>query len=87
MEQIFEKAAIELSKVTPSFVKNQCKNIAQLHYSSGVMGFIVNELIDNGSLIVPKEKTNLAIWGINHKQAKASADFRHSFFYSYRSIA
>ena len=67
MEQIFEKAAIELSKVTPSFVKDQCKNIAQLHYSSGVMGFVVNELIDNGSLVVPKEKTNLAIWGINHK--------------------
>ena len=67
MKQIFEKAAIELSKVTPSFVKDQCKNIAQLHYSSGVMGFVVNELIENGSLIVPKEKTNLAIWGINHK--------------------
>ena len=67
MKQIFDKAAIELAKVTPSFVKDQCENIAQLHYSSGVMGFIVNELIDNGSLIVPKEKTNLAIWGINHK--------------------
>ena len=66
MKQIFDKAAIELVKVTPSFVKDQCENIAQLHYSSGVMGFVVNELIDNGSLIVPKEKTNLAIWGINH---------------------
>jgi len=67
MEQIFEKAAIELVKVTPNFVKDQCKNIAQLHYSSGVMGFVVNELIGNGSLTVPKEKTNLAIWGINHR--------------------
>lgn len=47
MEQIFGKAAIELAKVTPSF--------------------LINELIDNGSLIVPKEKTNLAICGINHK--------------------
>lgn len=56
MEQIFQKATSELVKVFPSFVKDQCKNIAQLHYSSGVMGFIVNELIDNGSLIVPKEK-------------------------------
>lgn len=47
MEQIFQETAIELAKVTPSF--------------------LVNELIDNGSLIVPKEKTNLAICGINHR--------------------
>ena len=67
MKKIFDKATTELSKVIPNFVKDQCKNIAQLHYSSGVMGFVVNELIGNGSLIVPKEKTNLAIWGINHK--------------------
>ena len=67
MKQIFDKATTELSKVTPNFVKDQCKNIAQLYCSSGVMGFIVNELIDNGSLIVPKEKINLAIWGINHR--------------------
>lgn len=67
MKKIFDKAATELSKVIPNFVKDQCKNIAQLHYSSGVMGFVVNGLIDNGRLIVPKEKTNLAIWGINHK--------------------
>ncbi len=67
MKKICDKAAYELSKITPSFVKEQCKNITYLHYTNGVMGFIVTELIDNGSLIVPNEKTNLAIWGVNNK--------------------
>ena len=67
MEQIYEKAATELCKVTPGFLKNQCEIIAKLHFSLNSVGTMVNELVDNGSLIVPEEKTNLAIWGINHR--------------------
>ena len=66
MEKICTRASAELTKITPSGVKEQCDDIVKIHYGTNTMGFIVECLIDENKLIVPKERTNLSIWGVNH---------------------
>lgn len=64
MIKISEKAASILAEHAPASVRSQCADIAKIHHRLDVMAFLFEKMVENGQLMVPKEKTNLCIFGV-----------------------
>ncbi len=59
-----DKAAVILAKTAPSRLRLQCVEIAKIQYRLNVSAFVVETLINQGKLILPKEKTPLGVYGV-----------------------
>lgn len=64
MIDISDRAAKILEKTAPAAVKEQCATIAKIHHRLDVAAFILEKLIADGKLYLPKEKTPLCMWGV-----------------------
>lgn len=64
MIEISEKAASILAEHAPASVRSQCADIAKIHHRLDVMAFLFEKMVENRKLMVPKEKTNLCIFGV-----------------------
>ena len=64
MEKICSSAAILFKKHTPKQLKEHCEQLAYVRYQADAMGIIVENLVSDGFLIVPEERTNLCIFGV-----------------------
>ena len=64
MIDISDRAEKILAEHAPASLKEQCGDIAKIHHRLDVAAFLMEELIKENKLIVPKEKTPLCIWGV-----------------------
>ena len=64
MIDISQKAEKILAEHAPASVKEQCADIAKIHYRLDVAAFLLEYLIEKKKLIVPNEETPLCIWGV-----------------------
>ncbi len=64
MINISDMAEKLLAKTVPKDLKAQCSDIAKIHHRLAVAGFIMEALIENEKLIVPKEKTPVGVFGV-----------------------
>ena len=64
MIDISDRAAKILEKSAPASVKEQCATIAKIHHRLDVAAFILEKLIADGKLYLPKEETPLCMWGV-----------------------
>lgn len=53
-----------LAEHTPPSVREQCAPIAKIYHRLDVAAFLLEALIEDGSLTLPAEKTPLCIWGV-----------------------
>ncbi len=60
-------AAELLSKYTPARLREQCEVIAKLQYRLDVTAYIMEALIAQGALILPKEKMPICTYGVKQK--------------------
>ena len=64
MLQISEMAEKMLTEHAPAAVKDQCGAVAKIHHRMDVTAFLLEQLIKDKKLIVPKEQTPLCVWGV-----------------------
>ncbi len=64
MIDISDRAAKILEKSAPAAVKEQCATIAKIHHRLDVAAIILEKLIADGKLYLPKEETPLCMWGV-----------------------
>ena len=64
MIQISRLAEKILAEHTPPSVREQCAPIAKIYHRLDVAAFLLEALIEDGSLTLPAEKTPLCIWGV-----------------------
>lgn len=64
MIDISDRAAKILEKTAPAAVKDQCETIAKINHRLDAAAFILEKLIADGKLYLPKEKTPLCMWGV-----------------------
>ncbi|MBQ8800523.1 MAG: sigma-70 family RNA polymerase sigma factor [Lachnospiraceae bacterium] len=64
MLMISDKAEKRLTEHAPAAVKNQCGDVAKIHYRLDVAAFLMEQLIEDKKLIVPAEQTPLCVWGV-----------------------
>lgn len=61
---ISDRAAKILEKTAPAAVKDQCETIAKITHRLDAAALILEKLIADGKLYLPKEKTPLCMWGV-----------------------
>lgn len=64
MINISDRAAKILEKSAPAAVKDQCETIAKITKRLDAAALILEKLIADGKLYLPKEKTPLCMWGV-----------------------
>ena len=64
MIDISDRATKILEKSAPAALKGQCATIAKINHRLDVAAFILEKLIADGKLYLPKEKTPLCMWGV-----------------------
>lgn len=64
MDKICTMATEICKKYTPKHLQDRCERIAYVYYQADVMGIVVEKLVADGYLIVPKERTNLCVFGV-----------------------
>lgn len=64
MIQISDLAEKVLAEHTPPAVRDQCIPIAKIYHRMDVSAFLMEALIEEGSLTLPAGKTPLCIWGV-----------------------
>ena len=64
MEEICSSAAILFKKHTPKELQEHCEQLAYVRYQADAMGIIVENLVSDGFLTVPEERTNLTVFGV-----------------------
>ncbi len=64
MVQTSANAAKLLSEGVPARLREQCVDIAKIHHRLDVAAFIMESLIEQGKLILPKEKTPICVYGV-----------------------
>lgn len=64
MIDISDRATKILEKSAPAAVKEQCATIAKIHHCLDVAAIILERLIADGKLYLPKEETPLCMWGV-----------------------
>ncbi len=64
MIEVSRRAEDALIKTVPAHLKTQCAPIAKIHHRQDVAAFIMEELIGQGELILPEEKTPLCVYGV-----------------------
>ena len=64
MIDISDKAEKILSEHAPASLKGQCGDIAKIHHRLDVAAFLLEYLIKENKLILPKKKLPLCVWGV-----------------------
>lgn len=64
MAQICDMGAKLLKNYVPKALQNKCDQLARINHQMDVMAFLIENMVANGQLILPNEKTNLCIFGV-----------------------
>ena len=64
MIKISDNAASLLAKTVPVRLRSQCVDIAKIHHRLDVAAFVMETLIEQGALTLPKEKTPICVYGV-----------------------
>jgi len=64
MIMISDKAEKRLTEHAPAAVKDQCGDVAKIHYRLDVAAFLMEKLIEDKKLTVPTEQVPLCVWGV-----------------------
>ena len=64
MMRVSDTAQGVLSEHVPTGVRPQCGDVAKIYHRQNVMAYIMEELVADGRLTVPDEKTPLCVWGV-----------------------
>jgi len=67
MTDISDKAETILAEHAPESVRTQCADIAKIHHRLDVAAFLMEKMVEKGSLAVPDERVNLCIFGVKKK--------------------
>lgn len=54
-----------LADYVPDGLKDKCGQLAVIHHQMDVMAFLVETMVRNGHLSIPKERMNLCIYGVD----------------------
>ena len=64
MDKICTMTTEICKKYTPKHLQDRCERLAYAYYQADAMGIIIEKLVADGYLIVPKEQTNLCVFGV-----------------------
>lgn len=64
LEECCGIAAKTLIDYAPRAFKDKCGQLAQIHYQLDVMAFIIETMVSRKQLIVPEEKANICMFGV-----------------------
>lgn len=64
MIQTSDNAASLLAKTVPVRLRSQCVDIAKIHHRLDAVAFVMEALIEQGALTLPKEKTPICVYGV-----------------------
>jgi hypothetical protein len=70
MDGICSSAASLFKKHSPKELVERCEQLAYVRYQADAMGIIVENLVSDGFLSVPKERTNLCVYGVRKNSDK-----------------
>ena len=64
MEKICEMACEIFNKHTPKYFRNRYDHLCYVRHATDTMGIIMEKLVADQFLFIPKEQTNLCMYGV-----------------------
>lgn len=65
IEKVCEEAAEILTEYVPAALKGRCGQMACIEHQLKTMAFIVEAMVKKGLLVVPRERVNLCVFGVD----------------------
>ncbi len=67
MREICDIACETLKDYVPKALTDKCGQLSAIHHQMDVMAYIIEEMVKNGQLIIPEEKANVCIFGVDER--------------------
>ncbi|MBQ8613837.1 MAG: sigma-70 family RNA polymerase sigma factor [Ruminiclostridium sp.] len=64
LEECCTTAGKILVEYVPKALKDKCGQIAQINYQLDVMAYIIETMVSRGQLVIPEEKANVCMFGV-----------------------
>jgi hypothetical protein len=67
MREICDIAAETLKDYVPKALTDKCGQLSTINHQMDVMAYIIEEMVKREHLIIPEEKTNVCIFGVDER--------------------